>query len=238
MSLLAHALVLAIIGLSTPRLQLPPRAPEAPAMQVALVPERSIPRSTPPEELTPAFPASRTATAGADRSALRPVPRIPAAASPALPQPAPKPTPRAAPASTQPRRPPPPATARAAPSPVPASRPGSPTPVRPAAAAAPSSAGVNEAAAARQALRESVGCDSAEFLRLNPAERARCDRRMGLEARRQAPFLSTRQSYVDAANAQEETRRDREAPLPELITRCEGAFSNLGVGCLPPKKEH
>lgn len=96
--------------------------------------------------------------------------------------------------------------------------------------------------ALRGLLRGAVGCAHQEYLQLTTAERSRCGQRLADEARG-APVLDTTDPSKRAAYEREGAagtlRRARaEGSMEDLIVPCEGRFSNLGVGCLPPRSGH
>ena len=92
----------------------------------------------------------------------------------------------------------------------------------------------------RGLLRTTVGCSHEEYLRLTPAERARCDAGFATAART-APSIPlpddklaafARQADLNARN-----RARREGSMEDTLPPCPTDMigSNLGLHCLPPQ---
>lgn len=218
-SLLAHVLVLSLIGFAAPSLRvLTP--PEPPAVEIYLQPD--FPSLRAPKPL-PASPS--TAAAPAEPRARGPVARD---RRPPPPRPLP-PVPAPAPGRTP-----------AGPAPLPAPGPSGAT----GSAAGPPAAGVwgggLAGGGAQDVLRGSVGCDVEDrnLIELSPQERGRCNQRFGAEARKAPPFKAGRS--LGYAAAEDQRRYERSGPLGNPVQPCadvgtgraEGSNFAGGGGCL------
>ena len=84
-------------------------------------------------------------------------------------------------------------------------------------------------------LRETVGCDSEDFLKLTPAERARCHERFGAEARKQPPLSGIdplRRGAFAASADQARKCRHYDTPVPLRS----GTDRNEGPGDFDPQR--
>ena len=218
-SALAHVVVLALVGLSAPKLVFKDLPPER-AIYVWLSPD--LTRRTHTSNNRPAPKASSAPAASA-----------PARASPTARPVRPVAAPTPHPASPRPAPPAPPIKAPAAPS-----APSAPT-VPGGAPAGRSSALATvegEGGGAEQALRTSVGCDYEHMVHLSPAERDKCSQSIGATAKRAPTFNgidpAKRARFDEQVAADERRRAARTGPMAQPIGACEGQQSNLGGGCL------
>lgn len=244
-SLLVHATLLALMGRVTPSLRPRPDAPSsAPAMEVRL--EREPPRTLPDR------------AAAASQSAIQPRKPPESSQSPLPPPPLPQILPQVL------HRPPTPRTDAAAPlalpSPPAAAAPtATATTAKGAASGGPAAAasarpgrggeadGDGGAAARRAYGRTTLGCDTADFVRLTHAERERCAERFGAEARKTPGPIDAmpkaKRDYYDAVAAAYRDLHTYKTPTgqePVYGTGAAGAFANpvtkmpgkmVGVGC-------
>lgn len=91
------------------------------------------------------------------------------------------------------------------------------------------------------AVRAAIGCSHEEFLRLNAAERAACERKMAQTPPVGAyvdPIPPLKRGAYDRQAAADARRRDHEGPMRDMFVPCEGVGSNFGIGCLPPDAKH
>lgn len=225
-SLALHAAVLSWLGLHA-----------APALRTA-PPEEAAPLTV---ELVRPPPLARTAAAAAvTRTAPPPVPPPEAVV---VPRPRPTaPVPRGLPPKTLPLPPVPSAgTPRGAAAGPPSGAGGGSGPIGERSAPGPLP-GQEMQGDLRGFLRGTVGCSHEEYLRLTPAERARCD--AGFAAARNAPPIPPPDDrlaeFARGREANERKRARREGPLYQPVTACSpgSAGSNFGLGCLAPDAVH
>jgi len=208
-SVLAHVAVLAIIGLTVPKMVLR-EAPQPAATDVWLMPRLTLEQHTPAEHKAAAPKvAAIPSIARAQRAAPAPTP------APRTPAPAPKAV--AAPA----------AQGQAQPQGAPGGK---------GAAAAPSQT-IDGGDGVQRALRTSVGCDYGRIVHLNPGEADRCNQTGGAQAKTGPAFIGIdplkRGRFDEQVDADERKRNGRTGPMQELNVPCAGVGSNLASGCLP-----
>lgn len=215
---------MALLAWTTPALRLPTTT-AAPDMTVRLIPILPLDIQRRPSPSAAASPAAAPAAASAPRTARR-------SPAPPPPKPLPAPTPIARPAPPAPAPRPTPLPGPAAP----ALRPGPSTGKAPAPAPGPDPNGD-----VHGAVRAAIGCSHEDFLKLTPAERAACDRKLAEAKPRGAyvdPIPPLKRGAFDRQAAADARRRDHEGVMPNPIVACEGLGSNFGTGCLPPEAIH
>ena len=89
-------------------------------------------------------------------------------------------------------------------------------------------------------LRGTVGCSHEEYLRLTPAERARCDAGFATAYRTAPPIPlpdDKLAGFARQADANARKRARREGSLENTLPPCPADMvgSNLGISCLPPQ---
>ena len=212
-SVLVHLLVLASLGLTTPRPIYTAGGAEHPiALRLITLPRLKVhvARNQPQRE------SSRASLTAALPSPLRPHIAPPPVAGPASPVSAPP-----GPPSLAGQAEPPSGVTSFAPAPLPQAEGGR---------------GV------RAMLRETVGCDYDAIVHLTAEEKARCAARFAKQAREAKPFVGIPGEklggYMAEAAANERKQRYREGNMPTPVVACTGNGSNFGLGCLPADAIH
>ena len=213
-----------------------------------------LPTASPPEPPPLTVELLREAPSPATRAAAAPAPR-PTPARPRALAPTSVPAVAVAPRPRQPR-PTPPQVLTPPPLPIPpvpspgrspgagvASPPAAGPPAAPLARTAPGPLpGAEGAADLRGLLRATVGCSHDVYMKLSPAERARCDQ--GFAAARDAPRILPADDKLAAfarqADANARHLRTREGGLPNTLPPCDPSMvgANLVGSCLPPEAMH